>query len=406
MDKNSLEELYKRLQINAGGAPTAKAQDNLDQVQMEDVYATPVQPQIQPVSAIPEPTAPAASGPGIAQMAQTSGTLPMGPSAEDLKLRRQIEKQMADEITTRGQEVALDKQAVQQEAGKSAFQKMDLSPLMQMAAIAGANPKEMDMYKAPVSKEAALRAQLEKSQAGLSTSQTGFLKNQLERQNVQADRNRMMQDRLNERVYGNVISGVQRDKTLNDLVDKSNTITRIADVAFSPSQDINTTSLHDLQQTVTSALSSIKGGGGIEERANRYMSDGAMAIAKLQEKFGNTDSIPRDEPILVHYMELARDGQKFIQDQAEKRLQSVAGGHENITNQPTYRAMLNQELDRVRGNIIKPQYMNTAMTNASLSPSQTGGNKTAVAKKTAVKHPSNDEINSMSAEQLKKYLGQ
>lgn len=386
------EELFKRLGIATGAPQAAAAQDNIQSQVGNGVQQPPVQ------------GLPATPGPGIAppMVQQPMPSMYAGPSKEERELRKRIEHQEANDIMRREGDINIDRQALQNEANKSAFAKADLSPIMQLAAIAGANPEVAKMYKAPVDQTKDLRAALEKNQEGLASSQNNFLKNQLDRSQANQSRQQLMQDRLNERVYGGVITGIQKDPTLHDLVEKSNNITRIADVAFSPTVAKNTTSLNDLQQTVTGALSGLKGTGGVSERSERYMSDMATDLAKLKQRFGDTDTIPDSEPILRHYMQLAHDGQKFLQEQAETRLKTLASGHENITNQPGYNSMLNQYLENTRANVKQPIYMNSGIATAPMAPSMHGAPK-ANAKSA---HPSNEDINKMSAAELKAYLGQ
>lgn len=365
MPKQTEEELLKML---LGGAPQAQAANNVTSSIGNGVQ----QPPVQPVAQLPEPQAPAS----IPTAPQVNMAAMGGPTADERKLRRMIEQQAFDQMQARTQDVGRDRAALQHEASKSGLEKADLSGLAQLAVVAGANPNIAKMYKAPEDETMKLRQQLEKSQEGLSTAQGSFLKNQLEKQNSMMDRSRLMQDRLNEKIYGGVLTNLTKDRDLNELIEKSNNITRIADTAFAPNVPVNTASLHDLQQTVTGALSGLKGGGGVGERAQRYMEDMNTAFAQLRQKYGNdTDTIPRDEPILVHYMDLAHRGQQFLGDQTQKRMEFLAGGHENVTNLPTYREMLNQEKGRLKSTIIQPQYMNTPISNAAMTPSQGGANK-------------------------------
>lgn len=389
MANNSQDLLRKLLEAKASGAPMANAnEEDLTAVQQEDL--SPSNPPEQPPISQQIPMQPSS------QSLAFSMRGPAGVSPRSREIRNDVEQSAYDLMKQREQDVAHARELAQAEENKSALSRMDLSPLMQLAAVAGADPRTMSMYKAPEDKRAELRAALEKSQSGLATEQSSFLKNQLEKQNAASIRNSLMQQRMNENIYGKVISGLTNNKQLNEMIEKSNNITRTADVAFAPGVDINTASLHDLQQTVTGALTGLKGTGGVEERAQRYMHDLNTDWAALVQKYGNdTNTIPRDEPILVHYMKLAGDGQKFLQEQGEKKIKQLASGHENVTGQPVYKEQLKNYIEETKGSFIKPQYMNTAISNAEMRhPSKTPN---AVAKP---KYTSED-IDNMSIQQLK-----
>lgn len=369
-----MEDKLKALLMGAGATP-ANANPALSS--MYSPGSTPQQPPISDISqdpVVPPPTQ-VASAPAVQRApAQQASNLQLAGGMSHIRqiqdaLRQKLQNAQDEQQGT----IDLGKQALANQYART--QDIDWSPAYDLIKAAGGSKDAGSTYKKPVdqmSNDAELRDALSKQQKGMSDTLTAQLKDELQNKLLgnQFQQNRMdlMRERLDQGIYGKQIMGLRNDKTLNDLVGKNNSITRTADVLFAPGQDLNTTSLHDLQQTVTGALTGLQGGGGVGERAERYMSDMETALGKLKQQFGDTNSIPRDNSILQHYLKLASDGQQFLQDQAQKRIETLAAGHEDVTSQPKYNDMFNNELGKIKGNISKPQYLQSSIIKTAKSP--------------------------------------
>lgn len=184
------QDLLKKL---LGGAQKANASsyDDMNAVQFEDLPAPAnTTPPAAATIDVPNPTPdlPVSNVGGLGM--STNGT------PQERELRRRIESQMAGEISQRGEDMQKARDALAFEQQKSQLSRTDLSGLAQMAVIAGAKPEAMSMYKAPVDKRKELQSELEKARDGLATSQSNFLRNQLEKQSAQSSRNDLMQQRM------------------------------------------------------------------------------------------------------------------------------------------------------------------------------------------------------------------
>jgi hypothetical protein len=330
----------------------------------------------------------------VEQKGFVAQTVSSGLSPADKEKRNMIEQQLFQGLQDRLGGLPQDQALMEMRAQQS--QPVDLSGAYEIARAAGAKDAGAK-YVAPkdtqIDDVSKLKTALEKAQGGITDDQENFLRYQAGNRDAQSQRNAINQQRLNEMIYGKQVSGLRNDKVLNDLVEKNNAITRTSDILFSPGQQINTTSLHDLQQTVTGALTGLKGSGGVTERSQRYMDSLETKFAELEQKFGNVDSIPMDNPILQHYLTLAQEGQAFIQEQADKRVKTLSGGHENITNLPTYKDMFQQQIDDIKSNIAKPRYNQTTNKTAQNFKSTYGASpNTAVA--------TGSDMASMAAQEL------
>lgn len=371
----TLQDQLKSL-LQGVGAQPAYSQQQLPTSMENGPEQPPVQGLPPQAPAAPSPqaaaSAPPAAKPMFAPKVAAGGMLSNQANIPELK---GIQNDLRDQL-----ENSRDAQQGNQDIAKqlliaqlSKHQGVDLSGAYNQARLMG-DPEAGKNYRAPADvtegDQAAFGA-VAKGQGGLTDDITNQLKAELQNkllgQQFQAERMGMMQNRLNENVYGKQVAALRNDPTLKDLIGKNNSITRTADVLFAPTQDINTTSLHDLQQTVTGALTGLPGGGGVGERSERYMTDMATSLAALKQKFGDTNSIPRNDPILLHYMSLAKDGQAFLQDQANQRIQTLAGGHENITELPTYAPMFHQQIQDVKSGLLQPKTFGAAQAVAAPS---------------------------------------
>jgi hypothetical protein len=372
MAELSIADKLKAL-LQGTGAPTANA---------SSMYVPQATPQQPPVTDVSDDTTDQSSDPGNPPSPSGQGTSPqstvglatysgLGGLANPAvrKITDALRAKLDQSQNQQQGNIDMDKQALLNQYARK--QDIDWSGANQMIAASGSNKDLAAGYKAPIdqtAQDAALRAALGKDQQNLTSDQTNELKAELQSKLMggmyQQQRMDLMRDRLNQQIYGKQIQRLSTDKPLNNIVDNNNKITRTSDVLFAPGTDVNTTSLHDLQQTVTGALTGLSGGGGVGERAQRYMTDLDTDLAQLKQKFGDTNSIPRNDPILLHYMGLAQAGQAFLQDQARKKIDQLAGGHEDITEQPQFADMYHKQIDAVKGNLLQPKFLQVAAPSA------------------------------------------
>lgn len=291
----------------------------------------PEQPQIDPISQDP------VSSPLSAQAlpAPGFGVLPTGAES-DPKLK-ELQNMLRDKIAAgqqkQEQNIDLNRAMLMGQLGKK--QGVDLSGGYAVARMLGAKDAG-EGYKAPedVTKgaETALGG-LTKAQQALSDDQINQLKaelnNRLLQQSVGAQRNQIMQDRMDRNEHMKIIGDVKKDPISRDYAGKMNAIDR-SNILLDKAKNVTTASLEEYQQGIRSALTNIKGSGGVGERAETYIKTLDMQIAKIQQAFGDLDSIPKDHPLVIHLRDLADHAQNVISQQLEKRMTAVAGGRKSL----------------------------------------------------------------------------
>ena len=353
----SMADKLKALLLSAGAQP-AEGSVLSSMVKPSDMPfgtgSTPQQPPVQDVSddpvQTPAPQPQAAPAPQVLKRLPAAGGGGMSKQAADMKA---LQDELRDRLT---QSQEAQQEGVDFDKAKLAGELQVKNPVnLQggMNLVAMLNPGSTQAqaaaknYQAPTSNDAAVdtaRKQQASSQQALTKDQTDELHAQLQaklmNQSMVAQRQSLMQDRLNENVYGGVVKRLYNDPILSEAIKNNNSINRTVDGMFADGQSISMSSLHDLQQTVTNALTSAKGGGGIGEREQRTINTMQNSLQSLAQRFGDLDSVPKDDPTLVHFLQLAQTGQGLITDQAKQRMKALASGHENITSLPTYAPML------------------------------------------------------------------
>jgi hypothetical protein len=317
--------------------------------------------------------------PMMPTMSAVSALPPTPQGGKDMQqmLREKLMQSMA------GQDNSLDLQRKLLAAQAAAPAQMDLSPTLNLIASYTGDKNYGSSYKAQ-NKQADLTSAMgayTKEQNTLTDQQQKILKDELNARTnaslAQAQRLLLGQDRLKENVYGKVVSGISKDTVLNDTLRNNNSLNRTFDSMFAPGQKISMSTLNDVQQTVIGSLNSLKGSGGVAERKDRTIETLANDYQTLIQKFGDLDAVPSDDPTLVHFISVAKEGQKKILSQANQRLESLASGHENITELPTYKPMLENFKSKYKEQLVPSDFLSKQnMGQANLTRSDSG---TAVA---------------------------
>jgi hypothetical protein len=373
---SSLAEKLKTL-LESAGASQANASESPDASTMPfGTGSTPQQPPVQNVASDPVVTPTAEPS---AQAAQPQAPIPMrspagmggGMQASQKAIQDELRARLTASQDAQQQGVDFDKARLAGLLGVT--QPVDLSN--GMAAVAMLNPNSAQAQSAAKNYKAqpddqkeidAARKQQATSQQSLTADQTNELKAQLQAkmlgQSMADQRMGLMQQRMQENVYGKVVQGLYKDPTLTTAVQNNNAINRTVDSMFKDGQSVSMASLHDLQQTVTNALTAAKGGGGIGEREDRQITTVQNQMEALMQKWGNLDSVPKDDPTLVHFMQVAQAGQGLITDQAKTRMAALVSGHENITGLPTYAPMLENVQGKIAQSLQPAEYYKTHNT--------------------------------------------
>lgn len=273
---------------------------NPDLTQQESVQQTiaetPVQPKITP-----EETAP--------------------PSIYDLLHKSMGEQQSyIDSLKSR----------LEKEQNKSSLSGLDIRPFAQ--ALKGYGSTTVAVPEtAPVSKEAmiqALQDKIKEASQGLTKEQVDYLKakafgeKQGSMQDLAKQRLDLAKQRLEQSKEQRAITRVGNDKILNDYGNRINAITR-SNILLDKAKQITTASVDEYQQNLRSALTNIKGTGGVTERAQIMLHTIDMTLAKLKQQFGDLDSIPKNHPLLVHLRDLSNHAKEELQSQYDARLEAA-----------------------------------------------------------------------------------
>jgi len=331
MATQTLQDKLKAL-LAAAGAPAAYAnQTNMPASMEGGPEQPPVQPTsqatvVQPPSDQPLPAPPPSMSPVLS-----------APGGGNTREMQAIQKQLREQLEkSRGQQqenIDNEKQALINQYAKK--QDLDLSGGYATARMLGAEGAGAG-YKAPedVSKgDEPLRASLSKQQQALTDDQTNQLKAELQNKQLQQmmgnQRNSIMQDRMDRNEHMKILTSVKNDSVVKDYAGKMNSIER-ANVLLDKADKITTASLEEYQQTMRAALSNMKGGGGVGERAETYIKTADMQIAKIKQLMGDLDSIPKDHPLIQHLRDLAGHAAVTVGDQMEKRISAVTGGRKSL----------------------------------------------------------------------------
>lgn len=333
------------------------------------------QPQVEPVSEATtnQDAAPQRSPASVGQ--NPASALALSPDAIG-ELRKRLSEGLSGQQSNIGQ----IKQALMQRLGLT--NQVDLSPGFEIAKASGAASNAGSSYKKPEDESQAIaetQDRLSKAQNSYTDEVQKQLKDELSNKMLgnayQNQRLDLMRDRMDQGIYGKAVKELYSNKQLNDLIDKNNNITRTADVLFAPGQEISSSSLHDLQQTVTGALTSLgSGGGGVGERSDRYIKSLENSYQELLQKFGNMNAVPKDDPTLKHFLGLAQEGQSYIQDQLGKKIDSLTVAHTDVTSNPKFSPMWEKLVENTKANIQKPRFLQ-APTNAGVAAYSEGLNK-------------------------------
>lgn len=254
----------------------------------------------------------------------------LAPAISDEELSKQIYASLGQSLQQQSAQVenlkaqALREAALQKETG--VLGRLDIRPFAQAVKGYGATNVAIPT-EAPEDRSAILQ-KLEnavfEAQQGISKQQLEYLKAKA----MEAYKEKLLglgerrfglaEKRLQSGIEQKGVASIKGDKLLNEYVSKINSIDRANESLFAASK-IPVQSLKEYQQNLRSAITSIKGQGGVTERASTYIDSMDQDLAKLTQYFGELDSIPKNHPIILHLKELGDLARNELKQQAAER---------------------------------------------------------------------------------------